>query len=384
LLIPYIPVFLPILLFCRHTELKLRLWAFRDLGDTSKLEMWNSLIEEKLLVRSTANDIKIIEMVSESFGQLIVTCLLIVRFHWLVEKDYKSFGINFETYIIITMTISFLTMIHAIYKYHNRHRRSLRPMASMATPVLLLTWSLMITMKVFVYVISFINTPGLFFIPVLLKILVSLLLFQICGFFREIRNHEKFIYLLISFMVPTSLPSEKFKSMRKLYIINFSLYFIECTGVLIFSAVMKYYYHNQLYCRFYEELPSLIFGDTFTIITTFNHLLLLLFGLVTAVTVLSALLMWLYTNYLHPRIRLFDREFTKEKVQVEVLRDLNNKRKVENPGENHQDTKKAASHNFKPSNNGQMCPIMNHNIASNYQKQVMNYKDPQVYLETSL
>ena len=234
-------------------------------------------------------------MVSESFGQLIVTCLLIVRFHWLVEKDYKSFGINFETYIIITMTISFLTMIHAIYKYHNRHRRSLRPMASMATPVLLLTWSLMITMKVFVYVISFINTPGLFFIPVLLKILVSLLLFQICGFFREIRNHEKFIYLLISFMVPTSLPSEKFKSMRKLYIINFSLYFIECTGVLIFSAVM-----------------------------TFNHLLLLLFGLVTAVTLLSALLMWLYTNYLHPRTRLFDREFTKEKDQVENPGEITN------------------------------------------------------------
>ena len=59
LLIPYIPVFLPILLFCCHTELKLKLWAFRDLGDTSKLEMWNSLIEEKLLVRNTANDIKI-------------------------------------------------------------------------------------------------------------------------------------------------------------------------------------------------------------------------------------------------------------------------------------------------------------------------------------
>ena len=109
-------------------------------------------------------------MVTESFGQLIVTCLLIVRFHSLLEKDYKSFGINFETYIIITMTVSFLTMIHAIWKYHNRHRRSLRPMASLATPILLFTWSMLITTKVFVYVVCFINTPGFFFIPALLTI----------------------------------------------------------------------------------------------------------------------------------------------------------------------------------------------------------------------
>ena len=116
-------------------------------------------------------------MVTESFGQLIITCLLIVRFQWLIEKDYKSFGLDFKTYIIFTMTVSFLTMIHAIYKYHNRHRRSLRPMASLATPILLVTWSMLITTKVFVYVICFINTPGLFFAPVLIKMVVSFLLF---------------------------------------------------------------------------------------------------------------------------------------------------------------------------------------------------------------
>ena len=57
---PYIPIMLPILLFCRHTELKLRLRSCLDLNDISKLEMWNSLMEEKMLVRNTANDIKII------------------------------------------------------------------------------------------------------------------------------------------------------------------------------------------------------------------------------------------------------------------------------------------------------------------------------------
>ena len=253
-------------------------------------------------------------MVTESFGQLIITCLLIVRFQSLLEKDYKSFGINFETYILITMTVSFLTMIHAIWKYHNRHRRSLRPMASLATPILLFTWSMLITTKVFVYVVCFINTPGFFFIPALLKMFVSFVLFEVLlEDFREKRKHEKFIYLLISFMVPTSLPSKRFKSMRRLYITNFVLYFLECTGVLIFAAAMKYFYHNKLYCRFYEELPKQLFGDS-SYVTSFDLLLFQIFVIVIFVTLLSGLLIWLYSNYLHPRNKLFDGEFRKEEI----------------------------------------------------------------------
>ena len=252
-------------------------------------------------------------MVTESFGQLIITCLLIVRFQWLIEKDYKSFGLDFKTYIIFTMTVSFLTMIHAIYKYHNRHRRSLRPMASLATPILLVTWSMLITTKVFVYVICFINTPGLFFVPVLIKMGVSFLLFQLLvGDFREKRNHEKFVYLLISFMVPASLPSKQFKSMRKLYIINFALYFVECTGVLVFAAIMKYFYHNTLYCTFYEELPVLIFGGS-SIVTSFDAMLLQIFGIVVFVTLASSLLIYLYSRCLHPRTRLFEKNSESEK-----------------------------------------------------------------------
>ena len=57
---PYFPVVLPILLFCRHTELKLHLHSFMDIDDVSKQEMWNSLMEEKMMVRDTANDVKII------------------------------------------------------------------------------------------------------------------------------------------------------------------------------------------------------------------------------------------------------------------------------------------------------------------------------------
>ena len=71
LVTPYIPILLPILLFCRHTELKLRLCSFLDVDDRSKLEMWNSLIDEKMLVRNTANDIKIIGMVKIMPGNIV-------------------------------------------------------------------------------------------------------------------------------------------------------------------------------------------------------------------------------------------------------------------------------------------------------------------------
>ena len=59
-LLPYIPILLPILLFCRHTQLKLKLRNAGVVRDTRKLELWSSMIDEKLLVRNTANDIKII------------------------------------------------------------------------------------------------------------------------------------------------------------------------------------------------------------------------------------------------------------------------------------------------------------------------------------
>ena len=322
--IPYCPVVLPVLLFCRLAELKLTLHSM-DFEQQNKDLMW-SLMEEKMLVHDTANDVKIIgksfkhkklkimyriknisEMVTESFGQLIITCLLIFRFQWLVEKDFKSFGIDFKTYIILTMIVSFLTMIHAIHKYHKRHRASLRPMTGLGAPLLLCMWTLLIVTKVIVYVIGFINTPGFFFVPVLIKVSVSFVLFQ-CFIpdFRRIQSHKKFIYLLISFLLPISLPSKQFKSMQRLNIINFLLYFFECSGVLVFAALMKHFYHNKLYCKFYTETPQRIFGSS-SVVTSFEMLLGLLFLLVLSVTVLSSVLLGVNAKYLHPKKKLFNK-----------------------------------------------------------------------------
>ena len=246
-------------------------------------------------------------MVTESFGQLIITFLLLIRFQSLVEKDFKSFGIDFHTYIIIAMVISFLTMLHAIYKYQHRFRSSLRPKASLGTALLLITWSMLIVMKIFTYVISFVNTPGLFWVPILIKMVLSFFLMEaLVDDFKNKEKHEKFIYLLVSFLLPVSLPSKDCKSMKLLNVVNFFLYFLECLFVLIFAHLMKNFYHYKSYCKFYEEFPRKFFEDT-----NFDSFLAMVCGALIGVTLLSSFLLGIYSKYFHPSTKLFSRDNTK-------------------------------------------------------------------------
>ena len=106
----------------------------------------------------------------------------------------------------------------------------------------------------------------------------------------------------MSFLVPTSLPCEQFKSMRKVNVINFSLYFLECSCILGFAAVLKHFYHNKMYCKFFSELPQSLGLSS---VSTFEDLLLKMFVLLVIVTVSSIALLVLYSKYLHPRTKLF-------------------------------------------------------------------------------
>ena len=81
------------------------------------------------------------ETVTESFGQLVVQSILLFRFSWLVQKDdFSNFGISFLMYVSFSMSVSFVTMVLSIIKYHNRNRESLRPMFSMGTILLTMMW----------------------------------------------------------------------------------------------------------------------------------------------------------------------------------------------------------------------------------------------------
>ena len=98
------------------------------------------------------------------------------------------------------------------------------------------------------------------------------------------------------------MPSEKLKTMQRVNFINFTLYFLECSCILAFAFVLKHYYHNQLYCKFFSDLPQVL---GLSALYTFEHLLLMMFVVVVIVTVSSILLLLLYSRVLHPRTKLF-------------------------------------------------------------------------------
>ena len=242
------------------------------------------------------------EIITESFGEIIVTCLLVVRFQWLLDKDYKSFGFNFQTYIILTMSVSFLTMLHTVHKYHTRYRRALRPIANISTALLIFSWALLIFTKLTVYVVSFINTPGLFFEPIMIKTSVLVTIFEhFDEDFPSRASHDKFIYILISNLIPISLPDKSFKTMKNLLIINFFLYFLECSGIIFYAVMMNDFYHNELYHNFNQELSKLMFK----IAAPYDFLLLYVFMLVFGVTLFSSFVLYLNSKFLHPRKTTF-------------------------------------------------------------------------------
>ena len=255
----------------------------------------------------------------ESFGQLFVTSLLSVRFKWLLDKDYKSFGLDFKTYIMITMMVSFSTMIKAVYNYHVRHRSSLRPMFSLSTIVLVFCWALLIVSKVVIYVICFINTPALIFIPIVLRIFVSFIIFEcLDNDFKMKEVHEKFIYLLVSFLAPISMASKQLKSTKKLYILNFILYCAECFCLLFFCLIMRYFYHNKLYCSYFGKL-----AQKFN--SSFDNLLILLFGLVLFVSCFCSFLLWFSNKSFHPKNRLMStKSRNKDSIEMPHHENCNN------------------------------------------------------------
>ena len=120
----------------------------------------------------------------------------------------------------------------------------------------MLAWTLLICTKLLVYLVCFANTPGLIFVPALIKMLLAYSLYtSFMPEFSQQERHDKMIYLLISFLLPVTLPSKTRKQTKRLNFINFSLYFLENTAILMFANLIKATYHNQHYCRFYSKLP---------------------------------------------------------------------------------------------------------------------------------
>ena len=260
-------------------------------------------MQEKVLLERMANDIKMIESVNEVFGQLVIQSLLLIKFTWLLKIDnvkLKFLGISFQTYMVITMIISFVSMLPAVLKYHKRNRENLRPLTSIATMVILMVWISVILTKVAVYILGFQNTPGLLFVPITIHMTISFtLLSRFEPQFEGMQPHDQLVYVLVSSLVPVSIPCQQSKDMRRGYGLSLLLFAAENISILIFAIIMK---NLSGYRKSFEEFPKLIKIDH--IVDNFDLLCALMMLLVLVVTALSAALLVLYAKY-HPSNKLF-------------------------------------------------------------------------------
>ena len=161
------------------------------------------------------------------------------------------------------MSVSFVTMVISIIKYHNRNRESLRPIFSLGTTLLTMMWITMLVTKVAVYFISLQNTPGFFFVPMMIRIAISWITLTLTEpAFVSMEPQDKMVYLLISFLVPVSIPSQSKKPTLKTVqtdAVRMILFICELGPLLGFALFTKNACHFELYFQFYESLFKMNF-----------------------------------------------------------------------------------------------------------------------------
>ena len=117
----------------------------------------------------------------------------------------------------------------------------------------------MIVTKVGIYIFGFQNMLGLFFVPVVIKIGIGWFLFTIFDpASSSMLTQDKIVYLLVSFLVPISVPSKKKKRMLKNYGISLFLFYAECTFIIFTAVMIKNHYHFELFRDFYKKLSQLL------------------------------------------------------------------------------------------------------------------------------
>ena len=208
---------------------------------------------------------------------------------------------------MVSMILAFASMLMAIRKYHNRTREHLRPMSSFNSLLMLLMWTVILVTRISVYILSFLNTPGFFFVPMLVKILASVcLLYKYVPTFRKMEHHQRLVYLLISFLVPISIPSKDTKKMQGAYTISLILFFLECFPILCFPFALKRFYHFSEFCQVYSDFPQVIHTESiFSFLNSFKNLWFALLVAVPFISIVSGVGILLSTKVFHPKNSLF-------------------------------------------------------------------------------
>ena len=241
-----------------------------------------------------------------------------MRFDWLVKKDdFNSFGVQFHLFVAGSMCISFFSMVKALLAYHNRTRESLRMIFSLNNLYTVLMLVIILLMKIVVYIFGFQNSPGLFFVPVVVKIALTWILMSIFEpNFRALMSHDKLVYLLVSFLVPISIPATERKGRMALnYGISLFLFYMECASIILYAVLLKKFYHFDLFRKFYADLPKLLYLSQFD----FEEVSFFLFLLTLAATLLAGLLRCFATKgSIHPAKTLFARRSANKEPREEL------------------------------------------------------------------
>ena len=128
IMIQYLPSTLPILLFAQDTSVKIAIGEREDsdMEPTQFMDHLELLYEQRLVEKISLN-IKIIEVVCETYGQLIVQSVVLLRLKTLIQTDYFNyFGIKFEFIIMLSMVISVLSLFTTFWSYHTRSKQRFR------------------------------------------------------------------------------------------------------------------------------------------------------------------------------------------------------------------------------------------------------------------
>ena len=128
IVIQYLPSTLPILLFAQDTSVKIAIGEREDsdMDPTQFMDHLELLFEQRLVEKISLN-IKIIEVVCETYGQLIVQSVVLIRLRTLIQTDYFNyFGIKFEFIIMLSMVISVLSLFTTFWSYHTRSKQRFR------------------------------------------------------------------------------------------------------------------------------------------------------------------------------------------------------------------------------------------------------------------
>ena len=230
-----------------------------------------------------------------------------MRFDWLVKKDdFNSFGLKFHIFVVAAMCVSFFSMVKAVLAYHNRTRESLRMMFSLSNFFTVLMFVIILLAKIIVYMFGFQNHPGLFFVPVIVKIALTWLLMSIFEpNFCSLRPHDKLVYLLVSFLVPISVPvKERKRKMGPNYGISLFLFYAECASIVLYAVMVKKFYHFELFREYYNGLPKSLYLSQFD----FEEVSFFLFLLCLATTLVAGILHRLATGRFHPSKTFFTRK----------------------------------------------------------------------------